>query len=922
MKNSSKDTNLDLSRSLCHHIVQTIFLDSLTRRIPATSLRPMAKREPTKFDPVVLNGMLEPLMVHLERMEHNKYDPVPIPALDAEGKVDPNGSPGHNWSRDAVAKLQWWLRDFYTGGGDYYCKVQDTKGTLMDWTFVIPPRETPIRQVPSMTPQLASLPSPLMAQALPAGQQLMAQAAQTLPPVVQPTQISQPIAPIPAPQSNMPAFNPWLNSAAALQQQQAQQQTQQIAQQQAQQLAQQQSQIQAAQQAMQAQQNQTLWYPPQGLQGAQMGQQPWQYQQNQPPAWYPPSQPTQPSVRQNLDDVYGVLPSRESFGSRLRGERDRDRDAEDRIKRDAEDKIKAMETLLQSERLERQKLEHLAQRERDQQEHARQLEALRMEIKSASDSGKKGEDDETRRLREQIEQNKADNERLKLEAMQQQMRTAQETMATQMRQQQEMMAAQMKATQDAMAKLFEGGGVKKEDERLKLLELELQREREDSRRRTEEANRIRDREREEADRTRDRERQERDMERVQREMKEQQTRFEMLVKEQATNRPDPILEVLRENQRTALEHQRQLADLQKSQIDKMAQFSMNPIELMRLMKDNNSGNDGVFRTLMASVGDIAGMYKNVAEHAIGLSGGGGGGSSIVPDMIRDGIGTAKEIMGQYFQSKATTEVAASKAKQAEAIAEAQKAAVQAQQQQTVNNQSATERARMEAIRAQQYVAAQKAQQEAQAQQAAGLAGAQAQEPAAAPAPTNGSNGSGGRQEAAPVPPVQVAAPAQPQPVPVPATTQPIPQAVPMASPPTTVADRKVYKKPTDAQLFGGIQPLIDAINHLRLGVKEGKVSAEEAVMGIMLGAAEVQKNNIDCAAFRIFNDECWADFMDIVLPDAPQNFKDECVERLAKLNGSEHKKPIDANEVVDAEDDGGNEDDGAAEDNQSAPAQA
>jgi hypothetical protein len=129
----------------------------------------MAKKEPTKYDPLILSQMVEPLLVYVERNEHGKAEPIPIPALYDDGKIDPNGTPGHNWSRDAAAKLQWWLRDFWSGGGSYYAKVQDTAGKMMDWDFVIPPRDSPIRQVLPLA-QAASVPSPVTAQAMPSAQ--------------------------------------------------------------------------------------------------------------------------------------------------------------------------------------------------------------------------------------------------------------------------------------------------------------------------------------------------------------------------------------------------------------------------------------------------------------------------------------------------------------------------------------------------------------------------------------------------------------------------------------------------------------------------------------------------------------------------------------------------------------------------------
>jgi hypothetical protein len=664
------------------------------------------------------------------------------------------------------------------------------------------------------------------------------QAAQQ--PVQQP-QYQQP-ALLPAQPSQMGTFQPHLNTPSSVQAapvnqpyqmgQQPMQQQQQMGQQQ---MAQQQQQPAQYQQPQQQMPQQSQYLPPQWQGG---------YQNTAPPSWTPP-QSQQPPWR---DDP--MMPPRRDYA------REREMDEKTKV---MEERARALEAQLQAAQLAQVKADHAADVEKQRQEHTRQLETLRAEIRHSSESAKKGDDDETKALKQQIDQQKAEFEKMRIAALQDQMRN-----------QQESLSAQLKATQDAMKQLAEGGGGKKDDERFRLLEMQLQQEREENKRRQEDLLRERAVEKQARDLEREREKQDRDLERMRSEMKEQQARSEMMmkelaatVKESTASRPDPILEVMRANALTASEHQRQLADMQKLQIEKMAATQISPLELFRLLREQGSGNDGVFKTLMTSVGDIAGMYKNVAEHAIGLAGGGGN-SNVVADMVGLGVNTVKEMADKYFSMKAATGVAEGKARQAEAMAAAQQAAASAQGQQAVAashqaaaaaQQAAAERARMnaEAIRAASQ------QPPTRTTAGGGLSGAG---PGSAP-----SNGSGGAQQQQPVPPV-----AQTRPEP---TSETPPAAQPPPHPQPAV-------RPTDEQFFGGIPELIEAVGHLRDGVESGNLDPEKAVKVMLIGAGQVRAAKINCAAFQIFDDERWADFIDIMLPKASHEFQEACVNILAK----------------------------------------
>jgi len=96
-----------------------------------------------RYDPARLQSMVEPIAVRVEKLKGNTRQPIELPAK-FEG-----GSPGANWTREEIAKLENWLLTEWSGGGMYNATVVDSAGNKMEWDFYYDPRMFPERVPPS-----------------------------------------------------------------------------------------------------------------------------------------------------------------------------------------------------------------------------------------------------------------------------------------------------------------------------------------------------------------------------------------------------------------------------------------------------------------------------------------------------------------------------------------------------------------------------------------------------------------------------------------------------------------------------------------------------------------------------------------------------------------------------------------------------
>ena len=313
--------------------------------------------------------------------------------------------------------------------------------------------------------------------------------------------------------------------------------------------------------------------------------------------------------------------------------------------------------------------------------------------------------------------------------------------------------------------------------------------------------------------------------------------------------------------------------MQQASTDRMTQFMVAPGQLAQIIKENASGSDVVMRNLVDTVSGIGTMYKTAAEQMMQMSG--GGGEPPAMRLIQEGLGRASEVAERFLAVKRDAVISDGKVKQAQAHTEATKIAAEVQ-------------LRTAAMQAQRWAhpqggglngapipaAAVTPGTPASATTAQGAAAAAA---AARPANSVTNSASTAKSGTAPAPGIQ--------------SVQGV-AATPSTSGPTPGVG------PTEEELFG---LTYESVMRLRKGIADGKLDPNGTIDAILKGVQHVMANNIVVPAFTLFSSERWADFIDVMIPAAPQAFKDECVRIL-----------IEEVEVSDGDDDAG--DDDAADD--------
>jgi len=264
---------------------------------------------------------------------------------------------------------------------------------------------------------------------------------------------------------------------------------------------------------------------------------------------------------------------------------------------------------------------------------------------------------------------------------------------------------------------------------------------------------------------------------------------------------------------------------------------------------------GLRRGLITSVGEIGNLYKNAAETIMQMSG--GGGDPPAARLIQEGIGRASEVAERFLAVKRDQVISEGKVKTAEA-------------------QRDTTRIQAEAALRSQAMAVQQGRPApgwvpppTVVQGGSGLGGAQQQQRPQQQAP---------QQQHVPQQAAQPAAntngqPRKPGPIDLP--TEPIAQRTngaidpypPPPPPPNNTG-------PSEEEVFG---IALESVHRLRRGVAEGKLNPDKTVDAILQGVEHVVTNQLVIPAFLLFQQERWADFIDVMLPNAPNDFKAECV---------------------------------------------
>ena len=326
------------------------------------------------------------------------------------------------------------------------------------------------------------------------------------------------------------------------------------------------------------------------------------------------------------------------------------------------------------------------------------------------------------------------------------------------------------------------------------------------------------------------------------------------------NRPDAMLSLMTEQTRQHAETMKELARSNQTVIDRLQANAMNPRDILMLAKESAAGAEQATDRVTKFFGSVVEMQQKVTENALQMQPGGSG----VVDVIRDGVSGIKEVAEKYVSAKGTSERFAFQAQKD--VAEAQARAVEAQ-------------ANAEIVKANP-----------------GAFGPQA--PVyTPPAPRQEAQLAGPRVEEAPSP---------------------------KRLGRTDTQWFTAALMPEIEQLREGVELFIDAHDTDPPATDEhGKIPglAPEQTASLIVQATQlVMQQQVKIPAMlELLMQERYADFLDVVLPDAPQRYRDEATQELiallAKLSG-ETPTPKPSITPRDPEDDEDDED----EEQEPAPA--
>lgn len=344
------------------------------------------------------------------------------------------------------------------------------------------------------------------------------------------------------------------------------------------------------------------------------------------------------------------------------------------------------------------------------------------------------------------------------------------------------------------------------------------------------------------------------------EMVMQQMRdFQARLAEASNNRHDPLVAMMQEQNRLNTEALKEMARAQNDAISRLQGFIMNPRDMFTLARESSQSIDGVTEKMHRLFGGVIDMQARVMENALQLQPGGSG----VIDVIRDGIASAKETVEKVVTSKQME----------------QRLAVEAQ---------------LQAQQAQVEYAQAMAQMQAQAQQGGAIV------------------------TPPPAPQAQLAgAPAAP--VEQPSNVTPITAA-------SRVRLKRNVEDPgaprrlghTDKEWFGPILPEVEQVRQLaahyvesigmnppRLGADDTPEGAapEDVVQGVQQAVAMVIARGVTIRALNdLLMQDRFADFVDVLLPDLPQSYRDEVVQGLVQMKGKGSPVQLDESDGEDDED--------------------
>jgi hypothetical protein len=365
-------------------------------------------------------------------------------------------------------------------------------------------------------------------------------------------------------------------------------------------------------------------------------------------------------------------------------------------------------------------------------------------------------------------------------------------------------------------------------------------------------------------------------------------RTETMMREMASAKPDQQLVMFQTMFSAQVETMKEIARNSQMQIERMQANTLRPQDILAIAKDASSSTDQVAANITRQFEAMFGIQRQLIEQAAQLNQGGG---NEVIGLVRDGASKLAEMAEKYTGDKAKENIAQINA-QAK-VAQAQADVVKAQQERL------SQMAAMEAaVRAGQAV---------QMPDGSFRAAGGPQQPALGAPPTNGH---GPTTVVPPSPawvPPHMRKPAAPSAGLSGAPAAPAPDNVVPFKPDGSPNGPRRIKGRTDLEWFG---PILPNVNELRVEVAkfiagleqkppiEDGASPADAATAINIAAGQVLERGIPIPAMiDLLIQGMLADFIDVLLPDAPQAYRDDVVKLLAA-----------------DEDDGEVDDDGANED--------
>lgn len=806
----------------------------------------MSAKKDMRFDPALLDSMQEPLSVRVEKIRGGNRMPIDLPARDSDM------APGVGWDRDSVRRLESWLVNDWSGGGLYNFVVVDSSGRKMEWQAIYDPREFPEKTPPTMQ---ASVVQPAMSTTMRPPSNVAA------PPVAQAN--TGPIGGVWPP--------PGYTYLPTVPQQPAQA---------------------AAPQTMPQQPMMSTW-PWLGFPPTQIVQQPAQQ----------PAQAQATSLRQNMFE--------QDFPRR----RARFLDEEENEKKNLEQRARDLEDRIRQAEKEKLEAEHRAALDKAKQEQERQLEGLRQaqaqqaaalqeEIRRMREAPAVGPNPELEALKE--ERAKIEKER---ERMERDNREAREKAEREMKEakEREETNRRFEALQNLIAKLAEQPKQTGPDptllalqEQQKMMQTQLEREREKY------ENERREREREEKARL-DREAIKEDIRRREEDAKRREDLLMAQLndlKSSANRGPDPLIMAMQEASRSQIDAMKEIMRVQQTNTDRMQTFMMSPRDILLMQKENSSGLDDLKKDIIGTYKDVFDMQRELMMQAANLN---QSGDSPTMRLVEEGLKRAGDLADRYFKTKRDEVVSAAKVQEAAVTAQAHQAQAYAIQQARMADMARRE----EAVR------------QAAAVGGNGLHGAGVAATAVTPTLTvnvaakpKKKNGKGDSYTEE-----LKNAEAKPE-VPAEASVDPG-QTISLEEHRKKVAKVTRYGK-TDEEWFGEAFPHVKSLREAvdefckslqmepkRVDPKTGEIigaSPEQCVEFLIRAVNYMFAQNVRVPAVTdLFMQDRFAELLDILVPDAPQGYRDDCVKILYAM-AEEAQKENAPPEVADVEEEEDDED--------------